>query len=98
MFFDPIAELKSVLEVLRDHSPSLKQTSNRNSLEIIVAVYPRAEGEEVETSREARVREDFVKRGITEDLKQIRAERVLKVGGNFTKEGLVRFCKITCGV
>lgn len=98
MFFDPIAELKSVLEVLRDHSPSSKPNASwKNSLEIIVAVYPRPEDEEVETSREARVREDFVRRGITTDLKEIRTKRTLRVGGNFTKEGLVRFCKVTCG-
>jgi hypothetical protein len=98
MFFDPIAELKSVLEVLRDHSPSPKQTSAaRDFLEIIVAVYPRPEDEEIETPREARVREDFISRGITKDLKQIRAKRTLAVGGNFTKEGLVKFCKVTCG-
>jgi hypothetical protein len=98
MFFDPIAELKSALEVLRDHSPSSKQNSPaRNSLEIIVAVYPRPEDEKVETAREARVREDFVRRGITKDLKEVRKKRTLKVGGNFTREGLVRFCRVTCG-
>lgn len=97
MFFDPIAELKSVLEVLRDHSAPSKQTSaGKDSLEIIVAVYPRPEDEDVETPREARVREDFVRRGITKDLKEIRGKRVLKVGGNFTREGLARFCKVTC--
>jgi hypothetical protein len=98
MFFDPIAELKSVLEVLRDHSAPSKQPSPvKNSLEIIVAVYPRPEDEEVETPREARVREDFVRSGVTRDLKEIRKKRVLKVGGNFTREGLVKFCKATCG-
>jgi len=98
MFFDPIAELKSVLEVLRDHSaPSKQPPPVKNSLEIIVAVYPRPEDEEVEMPREACVREDFVRRGVTRDLKEIRKKRVLKVGGNFTREGLVKFCKVTCG-
>jgi hypothetical protein len=98
MFFDPTTELKGILEVLRDHSPPSMQTLHtKNSLEIIVAAYPRPEDEDIETPREARVREDFVRRGITRDLKEIRVKRVLKVGGNFTKEGLVRFCKVTCG-
>jgi hypothetical protein len=98
MFFDPVAELKSVLEVLRDHSaPSTQTLAGKDSLEIIVAVYPRPEDEQVETPREARVREDFARRGVTRDLKEIRKKRVLKVGGNFTKQGLVRFCKVNCG-
>lgn len=98
IFFDPIAELKSVLQVLRDHLTSpVKPSYGKESLEIIVAVYPRPENEETETGREARIREDFLRRGITRDLKEIRAKRILKVGGNFTKEGLVRFCKVTCG-
>jgi hypothetical protein len=98
MFFDPIAEMKNVLEVLRNHCPSSSKTAHaRYFLEIIVAVYPRPEGEEAETPREARIREDFVRRGITKDLKEVGAKRTLKVGGNFTKEGLVRFCKVTCG-
>jgi hypothetical protein len=95
MFFDPIAELKSVLQVLRGQLAS--SMDGRDSLEIIVAVYPRPENEEAETGREARVREDFVRRGVTGDLKAIRRRRRLKVGGNFTKEGLIRFCNVTCG-
>jgi hypothetical protein len=98
MFFDPIAEMKNVLEVLRNHCPSPSKTAHaRNFLEVIVAVYPRPEDEEAETAREARIREDFVRRGVTNELKEVRAKRTLKVGGNFTKEGLVRFCKVTCG-
>ncbi len=98
VFFDPIAEFKSVLEALRDCGvSSSKTTHDRNFLEIIVAVYPRPEDEDAETLREARIREDFGRRGITAVLREIRRTRTLKVGGNFTKEGLVRFCNVTCG-
>jgi hypothetical protein len=97
VFFDPIAELKSMLEVLQDSSSSQNKTTQaRDFLEIIVAVYPRPEDEHTETPREARIREDFVRRGITKELKEVRARRTLKVGGNFTKEGLMRFCRVTC--
>jgi hypothetical protein len=68
IFFDPIAELKNVLQVLRDHLSSPIQASHgKSSLEIIVAVYPRPEDEETETPREVRVRENFVRRGIARD-------------------------------
>jgi hypothetical protein len=98
VFFDPIAELKGVLEALREHSSSPFQYTRGNiSLEIIVAVYPRSPGAETETPREARVTEDFVRRGITRAMKEIRARRKLKVGGNFSREGALKFCMATCG-
>jgi hypothetical protein len=98
VFFDPIAELKGVLEALREHSSSpFQYTCGSTALEIIVAVYPKSLDAETETPREARVTEDFVRRGITRDLKEIRTRRSLKVGGNFSREGALRFCMATCG-